>query len=545
MAAPRHKTIGEEWRAMGPFSRIMAVLGLFGFIVGIPGWLSSEYWTGKKLADILVPQAIAEQLNPQQVAQLTEALTALQTGGGAGGTPQDQVNQALEAAGRGNLKLAEGLLEEVYRNSAKEVSGAQAEQALAARHLAALAVVHDADKALTLYRQSVKLDPASAEGWLGLGDAATTAGTVEEATEAYRTFLTLTPLETAPQLHAAGLDRLGDALLAQGAQAEALKAYATGIDISRQMAKAEPDKAEWQRNITVSLKKTGDVFLAQGAYDDAAAANAEAVLITRSLIAKAPGETKLRRDLAAFLGIYGEIKLRQGDGQSAAKAYEEALALARGLLEAAPDDPEANSDLSAYLVKTGDLKIAQGEADAAAAAYFDALRIREQLARLDPANMRWQRDLVVNLIKIGDVKAGTGKPGEALDHFEHARLIAGKLAGQDPANAGLQRDLSVSVNKAGDARRAMGDAKGAAADHGEGLLIVESLARRFPDNAELQRDLIVSYFNLAEDGSEPAANYRKASAQAQAMKDRGILMQNDEWMIGDLQKRAEEAENAQ
>ena len=541
----QHKTIRDEWRAMGPFSKIMAMLGLFGFIVGIPGWLSSEYWTGKDPVGFIVPQAIAEQLNPQQVAQLTDALISLQQTGSAAGSSQDQVKQALEAASRGNLKLAEGLLEEVYRKSASEVSGAQAEQAVAARHLAALAVVNDAEKALTLYRQAAKLDPSAAEGWLGLGDAALVAGTLGEATEAYRRFLTLTPLETRPQLHAAGLDRLGDALLAQGDQSGALAAYDSGIDISGKMAASEPNVIEWQRNITVSLKKKGDVLLEQGAYDAAVAANEEATGIVRSLIAKAPDQIKLQRDLAAFLGVIGEIRLRQGDKDLARQAIDEALDLTKRLRQLSPEDPETNNDLSIYLIKTGDVRVFENDADGASKAYFEALEIRERLVRLDPANTRWQRDLMVNLIKIGNLKVGTGKPAEALASFEHARLIAGALSTQDPANAGIQRDLSVCVNKAGDARRAMGDLPGAVAGHRQGLEIIQRLARRFPDNAELQRDLIVSHFNLAEDGDDPQANYAKASAQAQAMKDRGILMQSDVWMIEDLAKRAQEAAKAQ
>ncbi len=534
---PQHKTIRDEWRAMGPFSKIMAVLGLFGFIVGIPGWLSSEYWMGKNSAAFIVPPAIAEQLNPQQIAQLTDALASLQQTGGSAGTSQDQVNQALEAASRGNLKLAEGLLEEVYRKSAGEVSGAQAQQAIAARHLAALSIVGDAGKALTLYKQATALDPSSKDGWLGLGDAALVAGTLTEAEDSFRRFLALAPVETHPVDHSAGLDRLGDVLMSRGDAAGAQASYEAAIQISQRLAEKEPDDAALQRNVAVGVKKLGDMHASAGSYDKALAAYQDSIGLMQKLANMDPGNAEARLDQVALLNNAGDMEVRLNHADEALSAYSDGLRLVEELSAKAPDDVRILRDLAVSHVKTGEIKAATGKPDEALVSFSKALEIRQKLVAIDPANGEWQRDLAVNLIKIGNVKLETGVVADALNSFSQGLSIMEKIAAQDPANLDLQRDLSVSLGKVGDAQKAGGRQDEAAASHGKGLIITQALSARQPANAELQRDIIIGHFKLAEDGDEPAANYAKALAQAEAMQAQGILGPIDQWMIDDLKKR--------
>lgn len=536
-AEPKHLTIRDEWRAMGPFSKLMAVLGLFGFLVGIPGWLSSDYWTGKNPASFLVPPAIAEQLNPQQIAQLTDAMASLQQNGGSAGTTQDQVDQALEAANRGNLKLAEGLLQEVYARSAGEAAGAQAEQALAARHLAALAIVGDAGKALTLYRQATALDPSAKDSWLGLGDAAIVAGTLTEAEDAFRRFLALVPAQTNPVDHSAALDRLGDVLMDRGNVAGAEENYQAAIKISGQLAKSNPGDAGLARNLAVGVKKLGDLHAVAGAYDKALAAYQDAIGLMQTLANKDASNTEARLDLSALLNDAGDMEVRMNHGEQALAAYSDGLRLVEELSARAPDDAKILRSLAVSYAKTGEIKAATNSPDESLIAFSKALTIREKLIRIDPANSEWQRDLAVNLIKIGNVKLATNAADEALISFTQGLSIMEKIAAQDPANLDLQRDLSVSLGKIGDAQLAAGQSEAAAISHGKGLVITEALAARQPANAELQRDIIVGHYKLAEDGADPAANFAKALQQAEAMQAKGILGPIDQWMVDDLKKR--------
>lgn len=541
---PKHKTITDEWRAMGPFSKIMATLGLFGFIVGIPGWVSSEYWMGKDPTSILVPPAIAEQLNPQQIEQLTAALDSLQQGGGLFKTNHDQISQALDAANRGNLKLAEGLLEDVYQKSAGAVSGAQAEQALAARHLAALSVVGDAGKALTLYQQATTLDPSNKEGWLGLGDAAVVAGTLPVAEDAYRRYLALAPVETNPLPHSGGLDRLGDILLSKGDIAGAQQSYEAAMEITRHLATNNPAQPDLQRNYAVSLRKMGDLQATAGAYDKALTSYQQAVKSIQTLSGAPLTAGDIGWDLTAMFNNIGDMEVRLNHPVEALNAYSDGLRIAETLVEATPNDVRLMRDLAVSHVKVADIKAATGQENEALIALSKALSIREILTRTDPANSEWQRDMAINLIKIGSIKLAQSDPTIALNNFAQSLSILEKMIAQDPANPGLQRDVSVALGRIGDAQKNNGQLSEASVAHGKSLEIVSILAQRQPENAEFQRDIVIGHVKLAEDGAEPAVNFGKALLQAEMMQEKGMLGPIDQWMIGDLKKRLAELPDA-
>ena len=58
-------------------------------------------------------------------------------------------------------------------------------------------------------------------------------------------------------------------LVAQGNLAEALKSFRDGLAIRERLAKADPNNAGWQRDLSVSYNKIGDVLVAQGNLPEA------------------------------------------------------------------------------------------------------------------------------------------------------------------------------------------------------------------------------------------------------------------------------------
>ena len=530
------KTLKGEWKAMGPLSKFMTILGLIGFIVGVPGWVTKEYWMGKDPVSIIIPPAIAEQLKPDQLAQLNAALQSLDDRAGETGTPETQVEQALQAAGLGNLKLAEGLLEEVYRKSAEDVAGAEADQALAARHLAALAIVGDSAKALALYKQSTELEPANRDGWLGLGDAALRAGTLDEAQSAYIRYLALVPEQTAPLEHAAGQDRLGDVLSAKGDPAAASAAYRAAISISDKLLQGDKTNANLQRNIAVSITKLGDVESVAGNYEQALQAFQDGITLLKGVTETTKGAIGTR-DLSILLNRAGDMEMRLGNSEGALQAYADSLNLVEQLSKASPQDILLRRDISVSHVKIGNLK-AMGHAEAEALASFtQALAVREDLVRRDPANAEWQRDLAIALLRTGDMKVATGNAVSAIGDHEQALTIIGRLAAQDPSNLELQRDLSVAFTARGDSSFASGNPGAAAKAYAGSLEILDALSIRQPDRAELKRDRIVLNVKIANAGVDALANLQAALAQAQAMQAEGTLAGGDAWMIDDLKSK--------
>ena len=62
--------------------------------------------------------------------------------------------------------------------------------------------------------------------------------------------------------------KVGDFLMAQGNLAQALKWYREGLAVelagADRLAKANPENAAWQHNLSLSYSRVGDVLMAQG-----------------------------------------------------------------------------------------------------------------------------------------------------------------------------------------------------------------------------------------------------------------------------------------
>jgi len=95
-------------------------------------------------------------------------------------------------------------------------------------------------------------------------------------------------------------NKVGDVLVAQGNLTEALKSFRDGLAIVERLAQADPNNAGWQRDLTVSYNKVGDVLAAQGNLTQALKSFSD-VLAIRDRLAKAdPNNAGWQRDLGAF-----------------------------------------------------------------------------------------------------------------------------------------------------------------------------------------------------------------------------------------------------
>ena len=80
----------------------------------------------------------------------------------------------------------------------------------------------------------------------------------------------------------------------------AREAFAKALAISERLAAAEPDRADYQRDLSVSYNKMGDLFSALGQGEAAREAFAKALAIAERL---AEGRARSRRLPARPLGI--------------------------------------------------------------------------------------------------------------------------------------------------------------------------------------------------------------------------------------------------
>ena len=144
-----------------------------------------------------------EQAYQEQVKALTGAVTALSQREGSG------ITDAVTQLQQGNTKAAEIIFQDILTRKAAEGAAANQQAAEAARHLGALAFLHNTEKALHAYRQAVNLDPENTEGWTQLGHLLLRTGQLDDAADAYSKTLTLGEKASNRSLIASAYGNLG------------------------------------------------------------------------------------------------------------------------------------------------------------------------------------------------------------------------------------------------------------------------------------------------------------------------------------------------
>ena len=293
-------------------------------------------------------------------------------------------------------------------------------------------------------------------------------------------------------------NKLGDLLRALGQGETARDYYDKSLAIRERLAAAEPNRADCQRDLSVSYNKLGDLLRALGQGETARDYYEKDLAIAERLAAAEPDRADYQRDLSVSYIKLGDLLRALGQGETARDYYDKSLAIAERLAAAEPDRADYQRDLSVSYEKLGDLLSALGQGETAREYYDKSLAIREQLAAAEPNRADYQRDLSVSYNKLGDLLRALGQGETARDYYDKSLAIRERLAAAEPNRADCQRDLSVSYNKLGDLLRALGQGETARDYYEKDLAIAERLAAAEPDRADYQRDLSVSYIKLGD-----------------------------------------------
>ncbi|MEW9532825.1 CHAT domain-containing protein [Microbispora sp. NPDC049125] len=294
------------------------------------------------------------------------------------------------------------------------------------------------------------------------------------------------------------LNNVGNVAVAAGDLPAARQAYQTSHDIAARLAQADPGNAQAQRDLSVSLDNVGDVAVTAGDLPAARQAYQQGLDIAARLAQADPDNAQAQRDLSISLNKVGNVAVAAGDLAAARTAYHESHTIRARLAHADPGNAQAQRDLSISLNNVGDVAVAAGDLPAARTAYHESHTILTRLAHADPDNAQAQRDLSISLEKVGNAAVAAGDLPAARQAYQQGLDIAERLAHADPDNAQAQRDLSVSLEKVGNAAVAAGDLPAARQAYQQGLDIAERLAHADPDNAQAQRDLSISLNNVGD-----------------------------------------------
>ncbi len=305
------------------------------------------------------------------------------------------------------------------------------------------------------------------------------------------------------------------ALLSLGFTTRAMARYATLTERFERRAAAEPDRADYQRDLSVSYNKMGDLYRALGQGADAAAMYQASLDIRRRLTEAEPDRADYQRDLSVSYERMGDLYGALGQGQDAAAMYQASLDIWRDLTEAEPDRADYRRGIVVPYERMGDYYRALGQRQDAAAMYQASLDIWRDLTEAEPHRADYQRGIVVPLARLGDLAMASGAVREALAYHSTVQRAMERLTEAEPDRADYQRDLSISYNKMGDLYRALGQGPDAAAMYQASLDIARRLTEAEPDRADYQRDLSASHHRLAthhasEGESELAAEHFRA-----------------------------------
>jgi tetratricopeptide (TPR) repeat protein len=292
--------------------------------------------------------------------------------------------------------------------------------------------------------------------------------------------------------------RKADLFVLRGDLAGAEQAYRASLAVAEQLAKADPNNTQWQRDLSVSQNNIGRVLRAQGELAGAEQAYRASLAVAERLAKADPSNAQRQRDLSVSHDNIGQVLSAQGDLAGAEQAYRASLAVAERLARADPSNAQWRRDLSVSQNNIGHVLSAQGDLAAAEQAYRASLEVAERLAKADPSNTEWQRDMSISQDNIGRVLSAQGDLAGAEQAYRASLTVAEQLAKADPSNAQWQRDLGVSQNNIGQVLSAQGDLAGAEQAYRASLAVAERLAKTDPSNAEWQRDLSVSQDNIGQ-----------------------------------------------
>ena len=212
---------------------------------------------------------------------------------------------------------------------------------------------------------------------------------------------------------------------------------------------ADPDNAEWQRDLSISHDNIGGIQPAQG--DLTGAPHPIAPASTSPTPGRAgPGQ---RRVAARPVGQPRQASARRaGAGRltGAPAHYRASRDISQRLAAPAPPTPSGSATCRSATTRSADMAAAAGDLTGARADYQASLDIRERLAAAGPGQRRVAARPVGQPRQARRTWRAAGRPGRRPRPLPGQPRHPPSAGRADPANTEWQRDLSVCHEKLGD-----------------------------------------------------------------------------------------------
>jgi tetratricopeptide (TPR) repeat protein len=150
------------------------------------------------------------------------------------------------------------------------------------------------------------------------------------------------------------VDHEAASLVALGFTDEAVQRYRRLVDTFTRLARAEPGRADYQRDLSVSYNKLADLNAALGQGEQALTLYQQSLDIAERLARAEPGRADYQRDLSVSYNKLGLCFAQLGLAEEAAAALERHLQLALDVYERLPGQVNAVVDLAFALHLTAE-----------------------------------------------------------------------------------------------------------------------------------------------------------------------------------------------
>jgi tetratricopeptide (TPR) repeat protein len=324
------------------------------------------------------------------------------------------------------------------------------------------------------------------------------------------------------------------------------------LELTREMTQVfenrlqqEPQRADYQRDLSVSYNRLGDLMRDLGQGEQAREFFEKDLAIAKRLAEAEPQRADYQRDLSVSYDRLGDLMRDLGQGEQAREFFENSLAIRTRLAEAEPQRADYQRDLSVPYERLGDLMRDLGQSEQAREFFENSLAIWTKLAKDEPQRADYQRGLSVSYNKLGDLMRVLGQGEQARAFFENSLAIRTRLAEAEPQRADYQRDLSVSYERLGDLMRDLDQGEQAREFFENSLAIWTRLTKAEPQRADYQRGLCVSLSRCAQirGGAQGAALAAQAAALAHELQDSGRLSATDASLVTALDALVESIAN--
>lgn len=292
---------------------------------------------------------------------------------------------------------------------------------------------------------------------------------------------------------ATALVALSDMAVALDDRDEAMRLRRKALAIREGLVHAEPERAEWNRDLALSYVLVGDLMEGPQQIAERRALYEKTLAIDEGLIARQPDNAEYINNLAFDYERLGNLARLRGDYPQAERYFEKQHVLAQSLVERFPDKP---SSLWAQLSSLGQLAAMseqKGDTIAAARLHLDARSVTESLVELEPENPEFVKALVSTAVSV----AADQMDARSLAQLVRVEPRLRHIVEMEPENHDRQRDQAHYYMALSGAYLAVKEVENAERYASRALEVLHSLPVSAHDNPDQLRIVLTVSNQLA------------------------------------------------